>query len=112
MSKSLELWKRADPEPVFRWRDREGNHYLPSSMRTRHLFYVLRMIWNHSVPEPMRILPYRHYRFGKFYTAEYMKRAVLAIGRELLNRDDLTAEQWSTLERMARSLHAVLPAIV
>jgi hypothetical protein len=50
------------------------------------------MIWNHSVPQDMRIIPYQPYKFGKFYTVEYMAQAVIHLNAELKTRRDLKPE--------------------
>lgn len=76
------------PVPEFRWRDRFGNMIPVSELDTKHLFFTIRMIWNHSAPERMRIEPYRQYTFGAHYTPEYMGQAVRAIAIELSHRTD------------------------
>lgn len=40
---------------TFKWRTAEGEWIAPEKMETRHLFYTLRMIWNHSVPAELRV---------------------------------------------------------
>ena len=77
----------------FRWRDRHANWYNPREMETRHVFYTLKMIWNHSAPDHLKLKPYNHYRFGKPYTTEYMRLAVRALMAELRTRTDL-APKW------------------
>jgi hypothetical protein len=72
----------------------------PKEMATRHLFYTLRMIWNHSMPEEARIEPYRRYLFGRRHNPEYLKVAIIAIGMELAERDDLDDELSEQLLRM------------
>lgn len=89
------------PANTFEWRDREGNFHKPENMETRHLFYTLRMIWNHSMPEEFRLTPYNSYRFGDFYTDEYMKRAIRNIAAELTKRKDMTASFKAQLKFMA-----------
>lgn len=80
----------ASPPLDFRWRDRNGEFHRPCDMTTQHVFYVLRMIWNHSMPSELQMEPFRRYAFDSFYTDEYMKTATLALGTELCRRDDLT----------------------
>ena len=72
----------------FQWRTRTGEFLDPKQMEARHLFYTLRMIWNHSAPEELKIRPYKRYRFSVFYTPEYMKKAVHALMNELSTRID------------------------
>lgn len=85
----------------FRWRDREGRFHRVEEMETRHLFYVLRMIWNHCAPSDGKLLPYKKYLFTPFYTAVYMRQAVIEIYRELSGRTNLTASWKRELEFIA-----------
>jgi len=71
-------------------------------METRHLFYTLRMIWNHTMPESVRFRRYRNYQLGPFYTAEYLQQAITHIGRELLQRSDLRPKWQADLAHMAK----------
>ena len=80
------------PAEVFRWKDQHDVYKTPQEMDTHHLYFTLRMIWNHSVPPNMRMLPYQPYSFGKFYTFEYMGEAVKHIYRELKTRKDMRPE--------------------
>ena len=75
--------------PHFRWRDRFGEFHRPTEMETRHLFFTLRMIWNHTCPEQFQIKPFQEYDFSDFYTTHYFKTAVLALSAELATRNDL-----------------------
>lgn len=100
----IELSKtNAQIDRQFIWRDKDGFGHLISNMETRHLFYVLRMVWNHSAPENLKIEPYQRYNFGSHYTASYMKDAVLNISNELQTRKDLTPYFGDCLTFMARN---------
>ena len=82
----------------FMWRDRHRNYHHPTQMETHHLFYTLRMIWNHSAPSRMKIRPYRKYRFSFFYSNEYMLQAVKHLLKELNSRsNELTSEHLDTI---------------
>jgi len=72
--------------PKFRWRARNGRKYLPSEMDTHHLYYTLRMIWNHSAPEHLKIRPYKKYIFQQYYSEDYIKEAVRVLLYELVSR--------------------------
>ena len=78
---------------VWKWRDRYGVFHRPADMETRHLFHVIRMIWNNTVPWWMRVGRVRLYTFHSFYTVRYRREAVRQIGAELYRRRDLT-DQW------------------
>lgn len=85
----------------WRWRDRQGQLHAPADMPTRHLFFTFRMIWNNHMPEAAWVGEVRLYRFGPSYTPDYMRDAVVAVGRELLKRDDLDPAWADQLARMA-----------
>lgn len=89
------------PAPAFKWRDREGIFHAIDKMETRHLFYTLCMIWNHSMPEEAATHEYKRYSFSAFYTPAYMEQAIKSIMPELFKRKDLQAGQLKTLEGMA-----------
>ena len=72
----------------FQWLDQYGQRHYPKNMETRHLFYTLRMIWNHSAPEELKLKPYIKHTFSTFYTPEYMRNAIKALMAELSKRDD------------------------
>lgn len=75
----------------FKWIGSDYVEYDPTEMETRHLFYTLKMIWNHSAPEHLKIRPYRKYNFDtKVYTKEYIKKAVRCLSKELSSRDDMS----------------------
>ena len=71
-------------------------------METRHLFHVLRMVWNNFMPARMRIGTVHLYRFGRAYTRAACCRAISRIGSEVLRRPDLTHDQRAQLDEMAR----------
>ena len=79
---------KAVPAETFRWRDRAGNLQAPSTMATRHLFFTLRMIWNHTMPASAR-LPGNLYTFSSYYKPAYMKDAIRALTTELATREDM-----------------------
>lgn len=87
--------------PAFKWRDRTGNFHKVSEMETRHLYYTLRMIWNHTMPEEVKLKPYNAYDFSPFYTAEYMTEAIHHIGTELFKRTDILPGWQKDLSFMA-----------
>ena len=73
----------------FKWRTRNNEFILPEEMETRHLFFTIRMIWNHSAPANLKLNPYHKYRFNSFYTSSYMKEAVENMIKELKKRKDV-----------------------
>lgn len=108
-AQAVAVFKVDLPAHRWQWRDRDGNMHDPSSMETRHLFYTLRMIWNHSMPLEVGH-NVRRYRFGPHYSPGYMAQGIRFIGSELMTRTDLTPTMISELRQMARFLFNRLPA--
>lgn len=92
MSELTTIVKPAIPKISFRWRTNGGEFLYPKDMTTKHLFYTLRMIWNHSMPDEARSENYIKHNFGPFYTQKYIEDAVRYIGKELQTRNDLRNE--------------------
>jgi hypothetical protein len=90
------------PARRFAWRTRDGQHIDVSRMETRHLFYTLRMIWNHTMPKDAKLKPYRSYAFSSFYTEQYLKEAIRHIFHELTGRKDISKRFVKELEIMAK----------
>lgn len=86
----------------FRWLASSGRRWDPSEMETRHLFNTIRMIWNHSAPDHLQFKPFRRYMFSSFYSQEYFRDAVNALGAELSLREDMTAAQKRILREMGK----------
>lgn len=88
----------------FKWRTRKEGDIEPSAMKTSHLFYTLRMIWNNFMPASMRVGAVKLYRFGPAYTKDYIKAAIRAMAYELAGRDDLDPAHRDQLLEMMRKL--------
>lgn len=84
----------------FEWKDRDNNFYYVENMTTSHLFFTLRMIWNHTMPEEAKLRPYIKYRFGSYYKEKYMLDAVINIFHELEKRHDLKPKWKADLQNM------------
>ena len=74
----------------FLWKTQDGDRHLISDMSTKHLFFTIRMVWNHSRPLEDRIEPYRRYYFSRYYTEKYIQDAVRFMLFELSSRNDMT----------------------
>lgn len=106
MATDLAIFSEQLPAAPWRWRSASingGGARLPSEMATSHLFYTLRMVWNHSMPMQVGRNSKR-YCFSASYTPAYMQEAVQRLGAELATRTDLAAWQRFELEQMARYL--------
>jgi hypothetical protein len=84
----------------FRWRSAGGQMRTPAEMETRHLFYTIRMIWNHSMPEDALLRPFQAYTFGTPYTEDYMRRAIKALFPVLMGRADIEPKFRAQIEFM------------
>lgn len=92
----------SETDSDFAWRDRFGNFTKPKNMQTRHLFYTLRMIWNHSMV--LKFEPYNKYDFSPFYTNEYMATAIKHIVAELKTRPDIQPDWQHQINQMVSYL--------
>lgn len=88
----------------FQWRSADNRFTPPRLMRTSHLYNVVSMIWNHSMPADAATHWYIRHQFGAFYSQEYMETAVRCCLRELVRRPDLTLEMRKRLEFMSSYL--------
>lgn len=90
------------PDHEFRWhpsRHHDTRRQVSASdMGTMHLYRTIRMIWNHTLP--WKFEPYRQYTFSPIWTAEYVRRSITALGRELLTRTNCPAEVNDSLATM------------
>ena len=103
LNRYMELATRGQyyPEKCFAWRDSSGTFHDIARMETRHLFNVLVMIWNHTMPDDAKTHDYKRYSFSAFYAPRYMQSAIKAILPELSARLDVTFAQAQRLEKMA-----------
>lgn len=90
---------------TFKWRSQDGRYWTVHQMDTRHLFFTLRMIWNHTAPVTWRFIPYKRYDFSDYYTTEYMRNAVIMIINELVKRDDIVDIWQVELDQMIARLN-------
>lgn len=68
-------------------------------METRHLFFTVRMIWNHRMPPVARSMSYKRYTFGPEYTPAYLAQAIRKMIPELLSREDMQADWMAEINR-------------
>lgn len=97
----LALKNNTEAEKPFIWRTKDRHLLLPvNEMNTKHLFYTLLMIWNHSAPKDAQIWFNHKYVFGPFYTPQYMLAAFRAIYVELKRRTDIGPRMSEVLTKM------------
>ena len=80
----------------------------PKDMGTSHIFYTIRMIWNHTVPEHLKIRPFRGYNFSPFYTVEYMEQAMAVLSEELARRGSLSIDYTPLIEQVNKYLSVLV----
>lgn len=95
----------------FKWRDKQGNFHKVESMETKHLFHVVRMVWDHSMPPGHQTSFKNRYTFPEFYSVEYMALAVRLMLPVLFHRRDLTPEMEYWLKWMHEKLMGNPPKI-
>ncbi len=93
----------------FVWETDDGDLLFLSEMATRHLFFALRMLFNHSVPPAFRIGTFkRHDRvFG--WPADYREQAIRLIFHELTeHREELDSDVQAELDDIQRNAAAIV----
>lgn len=111
MNTQVKVKEETSPSVLWQWRDRYGTFHHPSHLETRHLFHVVRMIWDHSMPEEMQTHFPKRYYFSEFYSQEYMTTALYVCFPILINRPDLKEWMAFELERMYNFLRSKDPRI-
>lgn len=86
-----------DAEHDFIWHTHKGEALYPDEMATPHLFYSLRMVFNHVVPPVFRVLgplerDMKRYNDVRNWSDEYKTAAITELSRELDTRNDLDPE--------------------
>lgn len=66
----------------------EGDVMTPDEMETTHLFYVIRMVYNHTAPPALR-LPGGHWKEAERWPVKTKKRILRVMIAELAKRQDL-----------------------
>lgn len=92
------------PATKFEWKDKSDNFYKVEEMETRHLFFTVRMLWNHSVPDDFKLYPYKQYSFSAFYSKDYVREAIRCMLHELSTRNNIMPKWENDLDYMARVL--------
>lgn len=95
----------------YKWRDRHGVMHRVEDMETRHLFHVVRMVWDHSMPRKWQTKFPNRYKFPEFYSAGYMALTVRLCLPALFHRRDLTPEMEYWLKYMHDKLRDNPPQI-
>ena len=103
MNNDLTTTTKAVAKP-WKWRDTHATFHSPARMGTQHLFFTLRMIWNHRMPAAARIPGCPVHTFHPHYTDEYFKEAILHLSVELVKRTDMTPTWQKQLDHMVNWL--------
>lgn len=92
------------PVKEYTWRDKNGVHHNIDGMETRHLFHVVRMIWDHSMPEEFQTEFQNRYLFPSYYSKDYMALTIRLMLPVLLNRKDLEPYMQYWLDHMRKCI--------
>jgi hypothetical protein len=96
----------------FVWRSHRGHNYFPDEMATPHVFYALRMLWNHSVPAALRVTDagghFKRYRDIPHWNYEYRNLAMRELTDELSTRTDLERDLKDQFDDIASNAHVLL----
>jgi hypothetical protein len=115
-SELKELFEDATPPPIgsatFTWITHDGRFLTLDEMDTKHIFYALRMIYNHTVPPVFRVLgegeTMRRWDDVAGWNAGYKANAVAHLTAELERRDDLDKNLRYQFEDMKANTEVVL----
>lgn len=76
-----------DIEEGFRWQTMDGQLLTVQEMETEHIYNCLRMIFNHSIPEPYNDMGFKYYPAIKYWPTERRRQCVMIFIKELSQRD-------------------------
>ncbi len=84
-------FRQKPPRGPFLWLTQKGELKRPHDMASPHVYYALRMLFNHSVPPefrtPVSIHPVKLYADVFGWSAEYRRAAINALSDELRTRN-------------------------
>lgn len=93
-------------DPAFRWVTTDRQILKPQEMNTLHLWNSLKIIWNHTIPVPFRLMPYKPYEGIEKWSRSSRKWAISNLFNELMNRTDRSKTIDAGLFQMAEHLIA------
>lgn len=84
-----------------KWKTSNGQSTKVTNMDTKHLFYIIRLLWNTYMPEPLALGTQKVSYFNvELYTHSYLKEVIQAMYKELGTRQDLDWDLEGQLEQM------------
>lgn len=93
------------PGNLFVWQTNDGHFLPPKDMKTPHVFYTLRMLFNHSVPPAFRVGEFKRRKHVDEWPLAYRVQASNAMQDELSTREDV--EDWMRHEMNDMALNNV-----
>lgn len=103
----------AEVQTPFIWTTQTGERIPVTKMRSSHLFYVVRMIFNHTVPPTLQIAGCQRYDGPQRWPMARRLESVKAMLEELARRpNDLPPWMYAQLEHMRNACkiqHAEIP---
>src|SRR5579862_1124781 len=94
------------------WTTQTGERIPVNKMTTSHLFFTVRMIYNHTAPPTRRILGCKEYKQPYTWSIGFKRKAIENLLNELKTRTDISHFMWKQLcEMRERSglLRTLLP---
>lgn len=80
----------------------------PAEMRTAHLFYSVRMIFNHTAPPAFRIPGCKRYDGPDRWPAGLRRDSMAALLSELITRSDIAPWMFTQLLHMQQAMRSIL----
>lgn len=93
----------------FIWETDRGELIAPEDMATEHLFYAVRMLFNHTYPPAFRIGEFKRHRNVFKWPLDYREQALLALAIELRGRrlEEFMRDELSDMQRNAEFLATI-----
>lgn len=98
---------KTSPKAEVIWKAEGGSPVPISMLKTRHLFFALRLVYNNLIPIHSE-LNYDNKRVLKFRSTEDGKRVLAGMFEEIGKRDNLTDDQLKHLSFMAAATRKYL----
>lgn len=92
----------------FVWETDEGDLLFLSEMATQHLFFALRMLFNHSVPPAFRVGTFKRHDKVFGWSADYRGQAIRVMFHELVSHRELDADIQAELNDIQANARVIL----
>lgn len=110
--------KKLKKKDKFHWQTSEGDILTPDEMKTSHIFFCVRMIYNHTVPPEFQTSPHKRWIMPPHFNLTERCRAIQVFLEQLAlphRRSELSPwmikELWKMYEGSCRSLNLTFPQL-